>query len=113
MTPYLAEGVRLFEEQQYFLCHETLEEHWAEAPEEERDFYQGLIHLAVGFLHHEKGNARGARLQFNKASKRLAAYPDEYQGIDLGGVRRFLDEAQAALGGGEDLFPPTLVKPVG
>lgn len=113
MTPYLAEGVRLFEEGQYFLCHETLEEHWAEAPEEERNFYQGLIHLAVGFLHHGKGNAKGARLQFGKASKRLDGYPDSFQGIDLAGVRSFLAAAPEGLEGGETLAPPKLVGPAG
>lgn len=113
MTPYLAEGVRLFQEGQYFLCHETLEEHWAEAPEEERNFYQGLIHLAVGFLHYGKGNAKGAKLQFGKAARRLAEYPDSYQQIDLGGVRSFLGSAPQALEGGQTLSAPKLVKPAG
>jgi uncharacterized protein len=112
-TPYLVEGVRLFEDGQYFLSHETLEEHWAEAPEEDRNFYQGLIHLAVGFLHHGKGNTKGARLQFAKASKRLSDYPELYQQVDLALIRRFLDEAPAALERGETLTPPKLFRPVG
>lgn len=112
-TAYLVEGVRLFEDGQYFLSHETLEEHWAEAPEEDRNFYQGLIHLAVGFLHHGKGNANGARMQFAKASKRLNDYPEVYQQVDLGLVRRFLDEAPEALEKGEILTPPRLFRPVG
>lgn len=112
-TPYLDEGVRLFEDGQYFLAHETLEEHWAEAPEEDRNFYQGLIHLAVGFLHHGKGNTKGARLQFAKASKRLSGYPELYQQVDLALVRRFLDEAPAALERDETLTPPKLFRPVG
>ena len=110
---YLVEGVRLFEDGQYFLSHETLEEHWAEAPEEDRNFYQGLIHLAVGFLHHGKGNAKGARLQFSKASRRLSDYPEVYQEIDLALVRQFLDEAPAALDRGESLSPPKLFRRVG
>ena len=113
MSPYLSEGIRLFQDGQYFLAHETLEEHWAEAPQEERDFYQGLIHLAVGFLHHGKGNAKGAKLQFTKASKRLAGYPEDYHGVDLTAVRSFLDEAPAALEGGEALTPPKLVRLAG
>lgn len=112
MTPYLAEGIRLFQDGQYFLSHETLEEHWAEAPEEDRNFYQGLIHLAVGFLHHGKGNAKGAKLQFAKASKRLAEYPDTYQDVDLTEIRQFLDRAPEALEGGGTLTPPKLLGPV-
>ncbi|CAN5882100.1 hypothetical protein BH23ACT12_BH23ACT12_06490 [soil metagenome] len=113
MTAYLAEGVRLFEDGQYFLSHETWEEHWAEAPEEDRNFYQGLIHLAVGFLHHGKGNQKGARLQFAKASTRLNDYPDIYQEVDLALVRNFLEAAPAALERGETLTPPKLFRPVG
>lgn len=113
-TPaYLAEGIRLFRQGQYFLAHETLEEYWIEAPEAERNFYQGLIHLAVGFLHHGKDNQRGARLQFAKAVRRLEGYPDTYQGVDLAGVRSFLDSAPGALDKGEELTPPELLAPLG
>ncbi len=112
-TAYLVEGIRLFEEGQYFLSHETLEEHWAEAPEEDRDFYQGLIHLAVGFLHYGKGNLKGTLLQFGKSSKRLSDYPEVYQEVDLALVRGFLDDAPAALERGETLDPPKLFRPNG
>jgi predicted metal-dependent hydrolase len=110
MSPYLVEGIRLFNEGDYFWSHETLEEEWAEAPEEDRDFLQGLIHLAVGLLHHGKGNAKGARLQFTKASKRLDSYPDTYRGVDVGAVRTFLSQANASVDSGESLTPPTLIK---
>ena len=42
-SPYLVEGIRLFRAGEYFLAHETLEEHWAEAPASERPFLQGLF----------------------------------------------------------------------
>jgi predicted metal-dependent hydrolase len=110
MSPYLVEGIRLFNQGDYFMSHETLEEHWVEAPEEDRDFLQGLIHLAVGFLHHGKGNANGALLQFSKASKRLGSYPDAYHGVDVGAVRAFLSHARQLVESGEDLERPTLIK---
>jgi uncharacterized protein len=113
MSAYLAEGVRLFQDGQYFLSHETLEEHWAEAPQEDRDFYQGLIHLAVGFLHHNNGNTKGAKLQFGKASKRLERYPEIYQEIDLAKLREFLATVPAVLDAGDTLEPPQLFRPVG
>ena len=31
-SPYLVEGIRLFRAGEYFLAHETLEEHWADGP---------------------------------------------------------------------------------
>jgi uncharacterized protein len=110
MSPYLVEGVRLYAQGDYFLSHETLEEHWVEAPEEDRNFLQGLIHLAIGFHHHERGNPKGARLQFNKAYKRLEGYPDTYQGVDVGGVRSFLDGVEGSMDAGDALKPPELLR---
>lgn len=105
---YLEEGIRLFREGEYFLSHETLEEHWVEAEPEERDFYQGLIHLAVGFHHYERGNLKGALMQFRKARARLDRYPDRHRRVDLASLRHFLDEAPARLEQGEALAPPSL-----
>lgn len=107
-SPYLDEGIRLFNEGKYFLAHETLEEHWIEAESEERDFYQGLIHLAVAFHHLERDNSKGAALQFRKARGRLEGYPDEMLGVDLDGLRHFLDGAPARAERGEPIEPPSL-----
>jgi predicted metal-dependent hydrolase len=107
-SPYLDEGVRLFEAGDYFLAHETLEEHWVEAEEAERNFLQGLIQLSVGLLHAGRGNARGAVLQFRKSASRLGGYPDVHHGIDLARVRSFLAEAPGRLEAGEPLTPPVL-----
>lgn len=102
-SPYVDEGVRLFNDGDYFLSHETFEERWIEAPDDERDFLQGLIHLAVGFHHYRKGNRNGARSQFFKARRRLAPYPDEHDGINLGSVREFLARAIESLESGDAL----------
>lgn len=109
-TPYLDEGIRLFDQGDYFLSHETLEEHWIEAPEEDRDFYQGLIHLAVGFHHLERGNTKGAKLQFSKASNRLANYPEIYDGVDVASIKSFLEFAPAKIDASEKLEPPSLIR---
>lgn len=105
---YLSEGLRLFDEADYFLSHETLEEYWVEAPTDERDFFQGLINLAVGLHHYQKGNLRGMELQFGKAASRLDAYPGEYLGVDLVAVRKFLVEVPKILLDGSEMSPPRL-----
>lgn len=107
-SAYLDEGIHLFNQGKYFLAHETLEEHWIEAPAEERDFYQGLIHVAVGFHHLERGNRIGAALQFRKARGRLEDYQDVVDGVDVAGLRSFLDEAPKRVESGERVEPPPL-----
>lgn len=94
----------------YFMSHETLEEHWIDAPESERDLLQGLIHVAVGLLHHERGNVKGAGLQFRKASRRLEGYPPTHETVDLEAVRAFLVEAESKLESDETLTPPPVLK---
>ncbi len=107
-SPYLDEGIRLFNTGQYFMCHETLEEHWIEAPPDERDFYQALIHLAVGFHHYTRDNQKGARAQFAKALSRFSSYSDEFYGVDVAGIRSFLEDAVTKLEKEEPLVPPKL-----
>lgn len=70
--------------QDYFECHETLEDIWFDIHDESKDFYQGLLHVAVG-LHHltQKNNINGMQLQFEKAFKKLGKYPNEYNGVNL------------------------------
>ena len=93
------------------MAHETLEEYWIDSPTEERDLYQGLIHMAVGLLHHVRGNRRGAELQFGKARARLASYPDEFGGVDVKSVRTFLDLVATSLAPGGALTPPIFLIP--
>lgn len=109
ISPYVTEWARLLAAGDYFMSHETLEEHWAEAPEEDRLMLQALIHLAVGFLHHTKGNARGAGLQFSKAARRLEGYPDAHLGVDVAKAREFLSDVDRKLREGEALEPPALL----
>ena len=39
----------------YFEAHEELEEAWRAAPPEERDFFQGLVHVAVAWYQAGRG----------------------------------------------------------
>ena len=43
----LERGIELIRAGAYFEAHEELEDEWRAAPEPERDFLQGLVHVAV------------------------------------------------------------------
>ncbi len=76
-------AVQLFSEQEFFACHDVLEELWSEAISEEKAFLQGLIHVAVALFHFGEGNLAGARKMHDSALRYLSAYPDDYYSIDL------------------------------
>jgi len=84
-----ARGIELFNSGEFFECHEVLEELWRPEHGHRRLFLQGVIHLAVGFYHHQQANRLGAERQLRKGLKKLAGYLPEYDGIDA--VRLYLD----------------------
>jgi uncharacterized protein len=81
----LAEAQRLIDADRPFHAHEVLEAVWKSAPEAERDLWQGLAQLAVGFTHVRRGNARGARALLRRAADRIAPYGEEHR-IDVAGL---------------------------
>src|SRR4051812_11659269 len=67
----------------YFEAHEELEIAWRAAEAEERDFYQGLVHVAVAWYQARRGNRVGCERQLEKARRRLGPYAPTYRGLDL------------------------------
>ncbi|MDX6285945.1 MAG: uncharacterized protein QOG53_1430 [Frankiales bacterium] len=85
----LALAEDLINEGRPFAAHEVLEGPWKQAPEEERDFWQGLAQIAVGLTHAQRGNASGAVALLERAGDRLAGYAGTRRhGVDVDGVRR-------------------------
>ncbi len=90
-------GIALFNQADFFECHEVLEDAWRDAPEPERKFLQALIQTAVAFHHHSRGNSVGARSLLERAHRNLAAYPGEFGGIELTPLRQSMVDWQEAL----------------
>ena len=53
-------AIRQFNSGQWYECHETLEALWLQETGEVRDFYQGLVQLAIALHHWRNGNFNGA-----------------------------------------------------
>jgi GNAT superfamily N-acetyltransferase len=94
MEQRVQEGIRLFNAREFFVCHEVLEEVWTPEQGPRRLFLQSLIHVAVGFYHHSRGNPAGAIRQLRKALRKLSGYLPACEGID---TARLYAEAQAVL----------------
>jgi predicted metal-dependent hydrolase len=93
----------------FFAAHEELELAWRAAPEDERDFYQGLVHVAVAWYQAGRGNHVGATRQLEKGLRRLERYEPVHEGVDVAEVRRQLRAAQElVLRGSLDLPAPRL-----
>ena len=88
MDELLLRGIRLFNNREFFQCHEVLEEAWMPERGPRRLFLQALIHLAVGLHHRRLGNSVGAGRQLRKGLEKLAAYLPSCEGIDTARLYR-------------------------
>jgi hypothetical protein len=70
----------------YFEAHEELELAWRSAAAEERDFFQGLVHVTVAWYQAGRGNRTGCRRQLEKAARRLGPYAPAHRGVDVAGL---------------------------
>ncbi len=82
MDELLRRGIQLFNDGQFFACHEVLEQAWTVESGPRKLFLQALIHVAVGLYHCHCGNLTGARGQLEKALGKLASYLPSYECID-------------------------------
>jgi uncharacterized protein len=82
----LQRGLELIRTGAYFEAHEELEDEWREATGAERDFLQGLVHVAVAWHHAGRGNRPGCLRQLEKAARRLGPYEPEHRGVDVAGL---------------------------
>jgi uncharacterized protein len=98
-TSRFLEGVELIRAGEYFAAHEELELAWRASPHEERDFFQGLVHVAVAWYQAGRGRQIGTERQLAKAIRRLTPYAPSHRGLDLDSLlaqlQRALEVAEA------------------
>jgi predicted metal-dependent hydrolase len=93
----------------YFEAHEELEEAWRAAPAEERDFFQGLVHVAVAWYQAGRGRPVATGRQLEKATRRLAPFAPAHRGVDVDDLLAKVAAAQAQVAEGSlALDPPRL-----
>ncbi len=73
MNDAFLEGVKHFNNGDFFECHDEWEELWFDASGPTRMFLQGMIQIAVGYHHASNGNYKGAESLFIKGIPKLKA----------------------------------------
>jgi uncharacterized protein len=68
----MEEGVRLFNEQKYWECHEALEDLWMEDRNDPaRNIYWAVIQVAAACIHYRDKNLIGAQGMLNKSKEKF------------------------------------------
>jgi predicted metal-dependent hydrolase len=101
----LDEGLALIRAGAYFEAHEELEDEWRDAPSGERDFLQGLVHVAVAWHHAGRGNRPGCERQLEKAARRLGPYRPSHRGVDVDRALADVERARALVAAGSLSLP--------
>ena len=100
-------GLEAIRAGRFFEAHEELEEAWRAAAAEERDFFQGLVHVAVAWYQAGRGRPVATRRQLEKAARRLTPFAPAHRGVDIGNVLAQVEAAQTRVATGSlDLDPP-------
>lgn len=71
------EGVRLFNEREFFDCHEVLEDLWNDQQGSEKQLTQGILQIGVGYYHYLRSNSNGARKLLARGLGRLRSIAAE------------------------------------
>lgn len=110
------EGLRLYNQGEYFEAHEALEAAWRQDHTPGRELYQGILQVGIAYLQIQHGNYNGALKMFLRAPQWLDPLPDCCRGVQVAQLRRDAERAQAALRalGREHIaeFDRTLFRPV-
>lgn len=87
-------GLALTRDGAFFEAHEAFETSWRACAEEERDFFQGLVHVVVSAYQRGRGRPVAAERQRLKALKRLAPYAPSHRGLDVAALVAALERAE-------------------
>lgn len=94
---------------EFFAAHEELEDAWRAAEPAERDFLQGLVHVAVAWYQAGRGRRIGCERQLEKARRRLAPYDPTHRGVDIASLLVQLEAAAKTVEAGSlELAQPVL-----
>ncbi|NKQ34191.1 MAG: DUF309 domain-containing protein [Chloroflexi bacterium] len=87
LPPLAQEGIELFNQGQYYQCHDALEEAWRQEKGPGRDLYQGILQIGVACYQILQENYRGAVKMFLRARQWLEPLPDQCQGVNIARLR--------------------------
>ena len=101
----LEKAILEFNQQEYYACHDTLEEIWMDSVEPDKTFYQGVLQVAVGCYHLSNSNWRGAVILLGEGIRKLIEYEPDYLEIN---VDRLTEDSHSLLMNLQQIDPETV-----
>lgn len=90
--PLLVEGLKLFNQGEYFECHEVIEDAWNDEKAPVRMMYQGILQIGVACYHVQNENWRGAMKLLERGVPKAKRFTPKCMGIN---IAKLLADAEA------------------
>ena len=91
------EGLALFNQGEYYKCHDALEEAWRQDQGPARELYRGILQAGIAYYQIQRGNYRGAVKMLLRLHQWLDPLPPVCRGVNVAKVRQNAAEVQAIL----------------
>jgi predicted metal-dependent hydrolase len=83
LPPLGKEGIRQFNQGEYYRQHDLFEELWKAEQGPVRDLYRAILQVGVAYYQLQRGNYRGALKMLLRSIQWLTPLPDVCQGVDV------------------------------
>lgn len=98
-------GIEQFNQQDFYACHDTLEAVWLQCNPVDKNFYQGILQIAVAHYHLSRHNWQGGVTLLGEGIRRLGPFRPVYHGVN---VEALLQESFALLSALQRIDPQDL-----
>ncbi|MCA9961275.1 MAG: DUF309 domain-containing protein [Anaerolineales bacterium] len=92
-------GIALFNQGDYYQCHDDLEEIWRQDNAPGRELYQGILQVGIALYQIQRGNYRGAVKMLLRVRQWLAPLPAVCRGVDVARLRANVETYYESLQG--------------
>ncbi|WP_420643950.1 DUF309 domain-containing protein [Candidatus Leptofilum sp.] len=91
------EGIALFNQGEYYKCHDALEEAWKQDKSPARELYRGILQVGIAYYQIQRGNYRGAVKMLLRLRQWLEPLPPVCRGVNIAKLRRNAAEVQTII----------------
>jgi predicted metal-dependent hydrolase len=110
------EGIALFNQGEYYKCHDALETAWMQDQSSARELYRGILQVGIAYYQIQRGNYRGAVKMLLRLHQWLDPLPAVCRGVNVARLRENAAEVQALITelGSERLgeFDTAVIQPI-
>ena len=90
-------GIRLFNQGEYYKCHDALEEAWRQETSPIRELYRSILQVGIAYFQIERGNYRGGMKMLLRVRQWLDPLPAHCRGVNIDQLRQDVDAVQRLL----------------